>query len=118
MGYVRTGSVPSIAAGLTVGALVSLCAFHAPTSNADSRVVRSRWLQNPKETAIRHRACPNCFDYTRGKQHSSCDQDRKAASCWPQCAGRKWTVCVWKSVYGQSLRETAAESKEMDCETV
>ena len=54
-GYVRTGSVPSVAAGVTVGALVYTklyCSVTEMESNYFS--VRTRWPSHPQQTTIRH----------------------------------------------------------------
>jgi Transmembrane proteins 14C len=54
IGYARTGSIPSITAGLTVGALVSIPppSTHTPTSVYEAHTeispVWSRWLPHPK----------------------------------------------------------------------
>jgi hypothetical protein len=51
-GYVKTGSIPSVAAGVTVGALV-IYTFSAYKPSKSNRDIVSRWrLSNPKQADL------------------------------------------------------------------
>jgi len=120
IGYARTGSVPSIAAGLTVGALVSLppslhsSSCHRPFARSPSciqeriltnvQIVRSRRLSHSEETAIRHRASAPSISAAGWIIYPQGDQDWKAASDRTGCAGCHRADRLRKGVLGLEIR--------------
>lgn len=115
-GYVRTGSVPSIAAGVTVGSLV--CPHStAPPSHPSSipytphptnlqlheqvpndLPVHTRRPAHPLARPIRCRTRAPSLYHPRWKLDPPCAEDTEASPGWIECFGALWAVGLWDGV--------------------
>jgi hypothetical protein len=115
-GYARTGSVPSIAAGVTVGSLVCH-QFHRSPSDPSSLSqttpptnfqlhkqvpnvlpVYTRWPAHPLARPIRCRTRAPGLYYPRWKLDPPCGEDTEASPGWIECFGALWAVGFWDGV--------------------
>lgn len=95
-GYVRTGSVPSVAAGVSVGTLVRYDSLPAIAVIALTlQIVHSRRPPHPQCPALRRRTRPPRIHRARWKFVSSCTEDSEAATHRIEFVGRVWSVCLW-----------------------
>jgi hypothetical protein len=98
-GYARTGSVPSIAAGVTVGSLVCPHSIYNPhpvlvtihnnrlTIQLTSPPVHPRRLAHPLSRPVRCRTCTPSFHHSRWKFDPPRTEDAEAASGWTERFG-------------------------------
>ena len=108
----RTGSVPSIAAGLTVGALVSTMQELRTTfdlSTNTSFAVRTRRLSDPEETPLWYRTRSPGKRGPGRKQHSPSDQDGQAPTRRIEHTGCDRLGGVWQGLAGPEMK-TKCES--------
>lgn len=113
-GYIRTGSVPSVAAGVTVGALVRLLfpvIFFPFSPNPPQKflsilrvAVRSRWLSHPAATTIWRGAGIAGQCDTSWVKCTQGDSVGETAADWVECCGGVWLVEVWDFVEGPGVR--------------
>lgn len=106
-GYVRTGSIPSVTAGVTVGALVSW-SFHTNLICPNRGTVRLGRPPHSEQPGIWCRISTPRLHYPRRFIHSKSYQDPEAASRGSERAGSLWPVrlrqCVQTCIVGVAAR--------------
>ncbi|KAL8907158.1 MAG: hypothetical protein Q9207_001580 [Kuettlingeria erythrocarpa] len=133
-GYARTGSIPSIAAGVTVGALVRrlsslrfpnpTCSVVTPSIHSNTRAsvsttgpltdgmrvktVRTRRSARSKPAALRLGTCARGFVYTGRIVVSQGGEDDEAVADWVECRGGIRAVQVRDAVAGTGVRGVKA----------
>jgi hypothetical protein len=118
-GYARTGSVPSIAAGVTVGALVCPHSTYNPHPvlvivrnnhliiQLTSPLVHPRRLAYPLSRPVRCRTRTPSFHHSCWKFDPPRIEDAEAASGWTERFGAVWIVVLrhgFPKRYSESLR--------------
>ncbi|MCJ1234659.1 hypothetical protein MMC14_002620 [Varicellaria rhodocarpa] len=107
-GYIRTGSIPSIAAGCTVGALVHLPSLpfhhihHITLTNPhpSPQTVRPRRLPSPKTSTVRYRTRAAGVSGVGGEFYPQSDSVGETVACGVECAGAVRAGAVWECVEG------------------
>jgi hypothetical protein len=103
-GYVRTGSVPSIAAGVTVGTLVFPSFLYASfVARSHLHLVRSRWPSHSKPPAIWRRTRPSRLHSPGWIFHSSRTQVPEAIASWFEFIGFVRLVHLWQCLQTPDL---------------
>ncbi|KAI4226336.1 MAG: hypothetical protein LQ349_006895 [Xanthoria aureola] len=103
-GYARTGSIPSIAAGVTVGALVyspsplPVSAIQPAPPNIKWLLLRSRRFTATEPATLRRGIGLAGFGDLGGEFGATGDQDDETFAHWVEYGGGFWAVSIWDVV--------------------
>ena len=102
MGYVKSGSIPSITAGLTVGSLVYISYISHPCitkqSSTNNGKVPTRRLSNSGQEDLRSRACSSCLHHPGWIIHSEGTEKPETTPGCVESDGIVWIVHLWECV--------------------
>jgi uncharacterized membrane protein (UPF0136 family) len=99
-GYIKTGSVPSIAAGITVGVLVSRFTYITSRcrGTTNSLQVSHRWLPHPNQAAIWSRARTPCLNRPCWFLYPKSFEEPKASAYGIELTSALWPLYIWQCI--------------------